>query len=109
MSDEARAYMHRARGVSPHDVCPKCDGSGSYCYPNTATWDDRPGLISGQGFTWGVCDACWGSGKTSRPGTDLRKIAEQRRRLFQILRQQEHRPALVGLIDSIKRIFEWRR
>jgi len=68
------------RGVQ--NPCEKCGGWGRFHYPNTGTWDSKPGdgKIVGHGFTWGTCDACWGSGDRDRPGTDLRKLTEQAER-----------------------------
>jgi len=54
--------------------CEKCTGLGSYHYCNTATWDDRPGILSGQAFTYDVCDECWGTGDKNWKGANLRTI-----------------------------------
>ncbi len=67
------------RGVQ--NPCAKCSGSGRFYYTSTATWDNRPGIIAGRGFTRDVCDDCWGSGDTSRPGEDLRSLYEELRAL----------------------------
>lgn len=53
--------------------CPDCGGSGVKTYSSTALW--RRG-IGGQAFTNGVCDKCWGSGDSTRPWVDLRKLEE---------------------------------
>lgn len=70
MNPEAFLQAHREwRGVE--DPCPDCGGSGVRTYSSTSLW--RRG-ISGQAFTNGVCDKCWGSGDDNRPWTDLRKM-----------------------------------
>lgn len=52
-------------------LCKKCNGSKKYYYINTATWDKRPGVISGRAMTWDICDQCWGSGDELNPGPNL--------------------------------------
>ena len=52
--------------------CSKCGGKGLRMYPNTATYRDAPGIVSGQAFTEDVCDKCWGSGNENNPGENLR-------------------------------------
>lgn len=51
--------------------CKRCGGSGIKTYANTATWR---GGIGGSAMTMDVCDACWGSGDSSRKGADLRTL-----------------------------------
>jgi len=51
--------------------CPRCGGSGSIVYPSTATWR---GGVGGCMCTPDVCDLCWGSGDTSQPFANLRKL-----------------------------------
>ena len=53
--------------------CTKCRNSGLYSYPNTATYRDGPGVISGRAIRKDVCDVCWGSGDAEVPGVDLLK------------------------------------
>lgn len=53
-------------------ICPQCGGSGSHVYPNTLTWREGEGMMSGQALTPDVCDVCWGSGAINRPGPNLR-------------------------------------
>jgi hypothetical protein len=60
------------------EPCSKCHGWGRFYYPNTGIWRSKPGMIVGHGFTWGVCDACWGSGDEARPGVDLRGLEEKK-------------------------------
>lgn len=56
--------LERVEYALEHDgLCGRCQGSGYLDYPDTSTWRRRP---SGQAFTVGVCDLCWGSG-TVRP------------------------------------------
>lgn len=52
-------------------LCKKCNSSKQYLYYNTATWDNRPGVISGRAMTWGTCNSCWGSGDELNPGPNL--------------------------------------
>lgn len=51
--------------------CTKCEGTGEVYYSNTATYRSAPGVISGQAFTWGTCNKCWGSGDQDNPGENL--------------------------------------
>jgi len=68
---EAKAYMLQVRGVKAYDACKTCGGMGKRCYGNTSTWR---GGIGGQAMTTGVCNKCWGSGSTSVPGANLKKM-----------------------------------
>ena len=61
------AVAHRLKGVA----CTGCGGVGRKSYPSTATW---AGGIGGQAVTDGICDKCWGTGRTDRTGADLRRI-----------------------------------
>ena len=54
--------------------CKKCAGIGRRSYPNTATFMSGPGVIAGQAITEDVCDVCWGTGDSNRPGQDLREL-----------------------------------
>lgn len=70
------AIMHASRLVGlAHAIagvaCPKCSGEGRRVYGSTATWQ---GGIGGQAMTEGICDKCWGTGRTDRIGVDLRKL-----------------------------------
>lgn len=58
--------------------CERCAGAGMRAYGSTSTWR---GGIGGQMITPGVCDACWGSGRTDRHGPNLRNIESMQRRL----------------------------
>ena len=51
--------------------CSACGGIGERVYGSTATW---AGGIGGQALTSGVCDECWGSGRSDRKGPNRRKI-----------------------------------
>jgi len=51
--------------------CPACGGRGRRAYASTAVWR---GGVGGQAITDGVCDCCWGSGRTDRSGANLREI-----------------------------------
>ena len=62
------------RHICPDDgdiVCKECDGSGVKTYGDTSTWMHS---IGGQVATSGVCDKCWGSGKTNSPGPNLKHM-----------------------------------
>lgn len=52
--------------------CAQCYGTGERVYPNTTGWRGGAG---GQAITDGVCDSCWGTGRTDRKGADLRRIS----------------------------------
>lgn len=49
------------RNVPEYAMCPRCGGSGVIIYPSTSQWR---GGISGQAVTPGVCNKCWGSGRS---------------------------------------------
>lgn len=51
--------------------CKGCGAFGHKMYSSTATW---AGGIGGQSLTVGVCDTCWGTGRTDKTGPDLRRI-----------------------------------
>lgn len=53
------------------EICSDCHGSGRKCYGSSATWG---GGIGGQTITGGICDKCWGSGDSSKPFTNLKKL-----------------------------------
>lgn len=55
-------------------VCSECQGSGVKEYASTSTWRGGGG---GCAITSDVCDKCWGSGKTNRPGVDLRRLTKR--------------------------------
>jgi len=66
-------------------LCKKCQGSGQASYPNSATWDKRPHVISQRVIRWDTCDLCWGSGDELAPGTNLlEQRAEAANRVTQI-------------------------
>jgi len=68
---ELLAIAHQLKGVA----CERCGGAGSRAYGSTATWR---GGIGGQMVTDGVCDKCWGTGRTDKLGPDLRRLLNQR-------------------------------
>jgi len=75
--DEASRLLALARylkGVA----CPACRGFGERAYSSTATWR---GGMGGSMITSGVCDHCWGSGRTDQNGPNLRAIQGEYRRL----------------------------
>ncbi len=55
-------------------VCTTCNGVGSRVYPSTATWH---GGVGGAAMTPGICDKCWGSGRTDKKGVNLRKMQSE--------------------------------
>jgi hypothetical protein len=57
-------------------ACPSCDIEGQRMYSNDSTWRRGVGKI---GRYWDVCDRCWGTMRTDKPGTDLRKLLEEKR------------------------------
>ena len=61
------AVACRLKGVA----CLECSGLGRRMYSSTATWR---GGIGGQAMTDGVCDSCWGTGRTDKTGPDLRQM-----------------------------------
>lgn len=52
-------------------ACPYCRGFGKRTYSNTSAW--RHG-IGGQMMTVGICDLCWGTGRTDETGVNLKKL-----------------------------------
>lgn len=77
-------------------ACPGCDGHGTKAYSSTAGWQ---GGVGGQGITDGVCDECWGTGRTDRTGPDLRKILAE---------QQRHRRYADGIAKALEGVREHR-
>lgn len=65
--DTLRALALVRCGIS----CSSCHGYGTRTYGSTSTWGSGCG---GQAMTEGVCDTCWGTGRTDKIGTDLRKL-----------------------------------
>lgn len=66
-ADRLRALAFEIHGV----LCNQCQGTGFKVYASTALWR---GGVGGQSTTEGVCDSCWGTGRTDETGTDLRAI-----------------------------------
>lgn len=69
------------RNLTINTICTECDGWGVKTYPNTATWRDRPGMVSGQAFSQDVCDKCWGSGDHAHPWPSHREFSENKVKL----------------------------
>ena len=44
-----------------------------YMYNSTAIWR---GGVGGRMMTEGVCDKCWGTGRSDKRGTDLKKMEQ---------------------------------
>lgn len=72
------AVARSLKGVA----CKTCGGIGHRAYGNTATWS---GGFGGQAITEGVCDSCWGTGRTDQTGANLRKIRGEHMRLRLLL------------------------
>lgn len=70
ISDRLRAMVLDYVGIA----CRTCGGIGQRTYPSTTLW--RSGL-GGAVLRNGVCDGCWGSGRSDVRGVDLRAL-EQR-------------------------------
>lgn len=73
MSDDLRELLLEWRCIET--ACSTCGGSGVRAYGSTATWH---GGIGGASITNDVCDRCWGSGDTNRPGVNLRQMMAAR-------------------------------
>lgn len=52
--------------------CKKCGGKGSYMYGSTSTWR---GGMGGAAMTSGVCDSCWGTGRSDKQGVNLKNLS----------------------------------
>lgn len=65
--DSLRALLYHMEGIA----CTKCAGVGSRAYGDTSTW---MGGVGGQQITSGICDKCWGTGRSDRTGPNLRRI-----------------------------------
>lgn len=80
MSQQADLLMDAARqllSVAHHIggvACAVCHGTGERIYGSTSTWR---GGIGGCAMTMGVCDRCWGTGRTDVTGPDLRQLARE--------------------------------
>ena len=61
----------RAVVVSVELQCKTCAGAGKRYYSNTSVWR---GGMGGASITEGICDACWGTGRTDVTGPDQREI-----------------------------------
>ena len=64
------AFARYAHGVA----CESCSGHGRRSYADTTGWR---GGIGGQAITAGVCDRCWGSGRSDRMGVDVRRMESE--------------------------------
>lgn len=67
---EAKAIAAAWAGVA----CKPCGGFGERIYGSTSTWR---GGASGQAMTAGVCDKCWGTGRTDKSGPNLRQLTSK--------------------------------
>lgn len=114
-NEEFRKWMLRHRHVQ--DPCSNCRGFGTRPYASGATWRGGMGTAS---ITWDVCDTCWGSGDTSRPWVNLRKLEdEEQKRVFQRaaglfsercgISFQVMRPGLLELCSELDKFSRQRR
>ena len=55
--------------------CNSCTGSGYLLYGSTATWH---GGIGGCAMTWDTCNQCWGSGDSTHPWINLKRLKAER-------------------------------
>ena len=74
--DEALLLVGLAR-IRAGVGCPECSATGMRTYGSTSGWRGGGG---GQAITRGVCDRCWGTGRTDVTGPDLRAIARELKR-----------------------------
>lgn len=79
VAQDLLALAHQIQDVA----CSSCSGTGYRQYPSTALW--RRGVIAGQAFTVGVCDQCWGTGRTDRKGIDIKALEEEIKGLKKVL------------------------
>lgn len=68
--DDAETILALTRGILGI-ACVRCGGYGHRSYSSTATW---AGGCGGQAITEGVCDRCWGTGRSDRRGVNLRAL-----------------------------------
>ena len=112
-------YFHAAskRWKQINVECPKCGGAGGRWYSSGATWRGGMGTASCE---WDVCDQCWGSGDTTKPWTDIRKIeAEESERIKQGVADWSARrmgadlsgmaPAIAELADELVKLSKSRK
>lgn len=69
LGERLRGFCNNAAGVG----CPECFGTGNKTYGSTATWR---GGMGGASMTKGICDVCWGTGRTDVTGADQRKMRD---------------------------------
>ena len=62
------------KGIS----CKRCGGSGSSAYASSS---GSSGGAGGMTMTAGVCDLCWGTGRSDRKGVNLKWMRESERKL----------------------------
>jgi len=96
MTDEVYERMLSLRSIQTWDVCPQCGGSGNKIYASSSTYMEG---IGGAALTEDTCDECWGTGKQSKVGADLRKL----QRLIQLLNRREP-PSTVEIMSWLKSI-----
>jgi len=92
--DEAALRLLHWRGIDfIEDACVVCGGSGVRVYPSTA---GPFGGVGGQAMTTSVCNACWGSGHTSKPWPSWIKMREESQKA------QDLRSVAEGLVQASK-------
>lgn len=89
-------------------ACNTCQGYGTRIYPDTSTWGNGCG---GQAMTEGVCDTCWGTGRTDKSGVDLRKLKNDKDLTKVSIPDKENNKGAVSIqytnwkgVQSIRRI-----
>ena len=68
-AQELLACSYALAGIA----CPGCGGMGEKAHGDTSIW---AGGIGGQAITTGVCDKCWGTGRTDKTGVNLRRYRD---------------------------------
>lgn len=69
-------FLWEMRGIET--PCKRCDGTGRIVYGSTSTFMRG---IGGAVMTPGICDRCWGSGDSNRPGPNLKSLYYELHRL----------------------------
>jgi len=71
--EEAERLVAAARQLAGV-ACRRCGGLGWRIYGSTSTWH---GGMGGSSPTAGICDECWGTGRSDQTGIDQRKVRRQ--------------------------------
>lgn len=97
MALELRAMSFYLRAVA----CPSCRGIGTRTYGDTSTWH---GGVGGQTLTPGVCDKCWGTGRSDHKGVNLRLLkseAEENQQLLVLLESECRNELVRGELEGL--------